>query len=86
MKVLLEAPPPPGGSQAEDKPLARFLEEAQVTGQLDHPGVPPVHELGVDEDGKAFFTMRLVRGRDLEQIIDLACRPTRTTRTCCTGT
>ena len=31
--------------------LARFLEEAQVTGQLDHPGIVPVHELGLDPTG-----------------------------------
>ena len=56
----------------EEKPLTRFLEEAQVTSQLDHPGVVPVHELGLDDDGQVYFTMRLVRGRDLEHIIDLA--------------
>ena len=32
------------------KLLARFLEEAQATGQLDHPGIVPVHELGLDEE------------------------------------
>lgn len=52
--------------------LARFLEEAQVTGQLDHPGIVPVHELGLDERGQAYFTMRLVQGRDLEAIFELA--------------
>ncbi len=51
--------------------LARFLEEAQVTGQLDHPGIVPVHELGLDSQGRVFFTMRLVRGRDLKEIFDL---------------
>jgi len=51
---------------------SRFLEEAQITGQLDHPGVPPVHELGVDEDGRLFFTMRLVRGRTLDEVFKLA--------------
>ena len=35
----------------DDKTLGRFLEEAQVTGQLDHPGIVPVHELGLDSDG-----------------------------------
>jgi len=51
--------------------LARFLEEAQVTGQLDHPGIVPVHELGLDADGRVYFTMRLVRGRDLAAIFHL---------------
>ena len=51
--------------------LARFVEEAQITGQLDHPGIVPVHEMGVDAEGRLFFTMRLVRGRDLRRIFDL---------------
>jgi serine/threonine-protein kinase len=43
--------------------LGRFLEEAQITSQLDHPGVVPVHELGLDASGRMDFTMRLVKGR-----------------------
>ena len=42
-----------------------FREEAQITAQLEHPGVVPVHELGVDADGTHYFTMGLVRGRTL---------------------
>lgn len=59
------------GSTAEIR-LSRFLEEAQITGQLDHPGVVPVHELGVDKGGRVYFTMRLVKGRDLGEIIQKA--------------
>ncbi len=51
--------------------LARFLEEAQVTGQLEHPGIVPVHELGLDAQGRVYFTMKLVKGRNLEHIFDL---------------
>src|SRR5262249_15892429 len=51
--------------------FARFLEEAQVTGQLDHPGIVPVHEIGLDQNGRIYFTMRLVQGRDLRQIVEL---------------
>jgi len=50
--------------------LARFLEEAQVTAQLDHPGIVPVHELGVDPAGKVFFTMKLVKGENLSVIFE----------------
>jgi formylglycine-generating enzyme required for sulfatase activity/serine/threonine protein kinase len=51
--------------------LGRFLEEAQVTAQLDHPGIVPVHDLGRDEAGRIYFTMKLVRGRDLRRIYEL---------------
>ena len=50
---------------------SRFLEEAQVTAQLDHPGVVPIHELGIDRDGRAYFTMREVKGRTLLEVFDL---------------
>jgi serine/threonine-protein kinase len=42
-----------------------FLREAQVTGQLDHPNIVPIHELGRDEHGELFFTMKLVEGESL---------------------
>ncbi len=48
--------------------LSRFLEEAQVTGQLDHPGIVPLHEVGMDDAGRIYFTMRLVKGLDLHQV------------------
>ncbi|MCA8960062.1 MAG: SUMF1/EgtB/PvdO family nonheme iron enzyme [Planctomycetes bacterium] len=48
--------------------LGRFLEEAQITGQLEHPGIVPVHEIGFDAEGRLYFTMRLVRGHDLRTI------------------
>jgi len=46
--------------------LARFLQEAQVTGQLAHPGIPPVHELSIDEQGP-YFTMPVIRGQNLDE-------------------
>jgi serine/threonine protein kinase/formylglycine-generating enzyme required for sulfatase activity len=63
-----------GGTRSDGRSpraLTRFLEEAQVLGQLDHPGIVGVHEIGVGENGKVYFTMPLVRGRDFKQIIDL---------------
>jgi serine/threonine-protein kinase len=46
----------------------RFLREAQVTGQLEHPGIVPVYELGRRPDDSApFYTMRFVRGRTLAE-------------------
>jgi len=46
-----------------------FLREAQVTGQLDHPNIVPIHELGRDERGELFFTMKLVEGVSLKDMI-----------------
>ncbi len=46
-----------------------LVEEAQITAQLDHPNIVPVHELGKDEDGTLFFTMKLVRGRTFTEIL-----------------
>ena len=54
----------------DSRKLGRFLEEAQVTGQLDHPGIVPVHELGVDDQGQVYFTMKLVKGEDLRSVFD----------------
>jgi serine/threonine-protein kinase len=51
----------------------RFLEEAQVAGQLQHPNVVPVHEVGELPDGRPFFSMKLVKGRTLAEL--LAERP-----------
>lgn len=48
----------------------RFLEEAQIGGQLDHPNIVPVHELGVDDDGALYFTMKRVVGETLEQWLE----------------
>lgn len=64
-----------GGADSSEVPsqhLARFLDEAQVTAQLDHPGVVPVHELGLDADGRVYFTMRLVKGRELREVFESA--------------
>ncbi|MBZ0136165.1 MAG: protein kinase [Planctomycetes bacterium] len=49
--------------------VERFLEEAQITGQLEHPNIVPVHEIGVDGRGNLYFTMKLVEGEELSSII-----------------
>jgi serine/threonine-protein kinase len=47
---------------------ARFLKEAQITGQLEHPGIVPIYEVGQRPDGQPpYYTMRFVRGRTLAQ-------------------
>jgi tetratricopeptide (TPR) repeat protein/tRNA A-37 threonylcarbamoyl transferase component Bud32 len=47
---------------------SRFMEEAKVTGQLEHPGIVPVYELARRSgDGQPFYTMRFIRGRTLAE-------------------
>jgi len=71
MKVVLDPGTMTETSAASSITIARFVEEAQVTGQLDHPGIVPVHELGLDENKRVFFTMRYVRGRPLDDVLTL---------------
>jgi serine/threonine-protein kinase len=54
-----------GRASAEE----RFVEEAQVGGQLQHPGIVPVHELSRFADGRPFFTMKLVKGQTLAALL-----------------
>ncbi|MEZ4463192.1 MAG: protein kinase [bacterium] len=58
---------PRRGLTAEER---RFLDEARITGQLEHPGIVPVHEVGRRIDGTLYYTMRHVRGRTLAEALD----------------
>ena len=49
--------------------LQRFIEEAQIGGQLQHPGIVPVYELGLHADERPYFTMKLVKGRTLSALL-----------------
>ena len=51
--------------------LRRFLAEAKVTGRLHHPCIVPVHDIGLDQSQRVFFTMPLIEGRDLAVIFAL---------------
>ena len=53
--------------------VMRFLREARVTGQLEHPNIVPVHEVGRRADGAYYYAMRLVRGRTLDDALK-GCR------------
>jgi tetratricopeptide (TPR) repeat protein len=44
----------------------RFLDEAQITAQLQHPAIPPIHDLGTLPDGRPFLAMKLIKGETLE--------------------
>ena len=62
MKVML------GATSKDD--LQRFINEARITGQLEHPNIVPVHELSVDEYEQVFYTMKLVKGATLKDLIE----------------
>jgi len=49
--------------------VQRFLREAQIQGRLQHPAIPPVHELGRDSEGLPFFVMKKLTGTTLAQIL-----------------
>ena len=63
VKVLLES--------HKDNPdlVRRFVEEAQIGGQLQHPGIVPIYELGTFADRRPFFSMKLVKGRTLSSLL-----------------
>ena len=62
MKVMID--------QGNTDELLRFIHEAQVTGQLQHANIVPVHELGVDENDRVFYTMKLVKGVTLRFVLE----------------
>lgn len=64
VKVLLE--PHAGRTRIE----RRFVEEAQIGGQLQHPGIVPVYDLGRTDDGRPYFAMKLVKGRTLAELLE----------------
>ena len=49
--------------------MLRFIVEAQICAQLEHPSIVPVYELSVDASGSVFYTMKLVRGVTLVDIL-----------------
>jgi serine/threonine protein kinase len=57
-------------SQTDPGKKARFVEEAQITGQLEHPNIVPIHELGIDAQKRLFISMKMVKGRSLAQVLD----------------
>lgn len=74
LKTPLDGPPGAPGALPSSATCERLLGEAHVTARLDHPAIVPIHDVGLDRDGRPYFTMRLVRGQDLGQVIALASR------------
>lgn len=48
---------------------ARFLDEARITGQLQHPGIPAVHQVGMMPNGRPFLAMKLIKGETLDRLL-----------------
>ncbi|MBM3983933.1 MAG: serine/threonine protein kinase, partial [Planctomycetes bacterium] len=62
-------------SRSSPTHAARFRKEAQVTAQLQHPGIPPVHDSGRLADGSPFLVMKWVRGQTLAQLLRARSEP-----------
>ncbi|MBI4560298.1 MAG: protein kinase [Candidatus Hydrogenedentes bacterium] len=76
LKELLPASTSPDAATEIPSPVrlsapyvARFLQEARITGQLEHPSIVPVYELGHRRDGTLYYTMKLVRGQTLSKTL-----------------
>jgi serine/threonine protein kinase len=63
MKVML-------GKRLRPEDKARFLREAEVLANLEHPNIVPIHELALDADNQPFYTMKLVQGDTLKEVIN----------------
>lgn len=57
------------GRRPTPRNVRRFRDEAQVTAQLQHPGIVPVYAIGLTPDEGLYYTMRLVRGATLERVV-----------------
>src|SRR5262245_28255606 len=64
LKVLLES------HQENPEMIRRFIEEAQISGQLQHPGIVPVHEMGLVGGKRPYLAMKFVKGQTLARLLD----------------
>ena len=55
---------------ADPRNATMLVAEAQTCAQLEHPSIVPVYDLDAAEDGRPFYTMRVIRGRSLREVID----------------
>jgi eukaryotic-like serine/threonine-protein kinase len=63
VKVLKDTIAPDSGTSR------RFFDEARISAQLQHPGIPPVHDLGIFPDGRPFLAMKLIKGETLDKLL-----------------
>jgi serine/threonine-protein kinase len=57
------------GHFASEAEVKRFLHEAEAAASLDHPNIVPIYEVG-EQEGRRFFTMKLIEGPTLRQVIE----------------
>jgi serine/threonine protein kinase len=69
VKVLQEKYAPDSGM------ARRFADEARITGQLQHPNIPAVHDLGFLTNGRPFLAMKLIKGETLEVLLKRRADP-----------
>ena len=57
-------------SKTSNEQLDKFVEEVRITAGLEHPNIIPVYDLGLTGDKQPYFTMKLIEGDDLQQVLD----------------
>lgn len=57
------------GVEASEQELQMFVKEARITGQLEHPNIMPVYDIGMTSEGKLFYTMRMMPSDNLEEAL-----------------
>jgi serine/threonine-protein kinase len=72
----------PRAERTDGRSMAALVKEAQITAQLEHPNIPPVYALGVDDEGRPFFTMARLSGHTLADLLD---EPDRVGKDCVFG-
>ena len=55
--------------ESSPRRLRRFVREARITAQLEHPNIVPVYDVGIDQGGKPYFTMKLLQGESLSEVL-----------------
>lgn len=68
--VAMQALAAGASAEAEE----RFVASARLRAQLEHPAIAPVYDVAKDEDGAAFFTMKLVQGKSLAEVLEALAR------------
>ena len=68
-EVAMKMLRPKGGTAIGEEEMLRFIKEAQATGRLEHPNIVPVHDLGIDSEGRIYFTLKYVKGVALKEVI-----------------